>query len=168
MRRPRVRQGVLMISGWASSALSSPRWPGWCSARSRATVRFPRLSAGAGCSARPWQLRAGVRRQCFPRYVINSTMVAVGATLMGCCSAFPPPMRWRATAAPAVGVVLLAARMAPGIAFLIPLFVMFLSLHLVGGYVSLIASHLIFTLPLTVWMMVGFIEAFPRRSSRRR
>ena len=33
---------------------------------------------------------------------------------------------------------------------------------MVGGYTSLIASHLIFTLPLTVWMMVGFIEAMPR------
>jgi len=51
--------------------------------------------------------------------------------------------------------------MAPGIAFLIPLFVMFLQLELVGSYASLIASHLIFTLPLTVWMMVGFIEAVP-------
>ncbi len=51
--------------------------------------------------------------------------------------------------------------MAPGIAFLIPLFVLFLELHLVGSYTSLIASHLIFTLPLTVWMMVGFIEAMP-------
>jgi multiple sugar transport system permease protein len=39
---------------------------------------------------------------------------------------------------------------------------MFLSVHMVGGYTSPIASHLIFTLPLTVWMMVGFIEAVPR------
>jgi ABC-type glycerol-3-phosphate transport system permease component len=38
---------------------------------------------------------------------------------------------------------------------------MFLSVHMVGGYTSLFASHLIFTLPLTVWMMVGFIEAVP-------
>ena len=61
--------------------------------------------------------------------------------------------RWRRTA---LGVLLLAARMAPGIAFLIPLFVMFLDLHMVGSYTSLIVSHLIFTLPLSVWMMVGF------------
>ncbi|MGH7154995.1 MAG: carbohydrate ABC transporter permease, partial [Acetobacteraceae bacterium] len=38
----------------------------------------------------------------------------------------------------------------------------FLSVHLVGSYTGLIASHLIFTLPLTVWMMIGFIEAVPR------
>ncbi|HET6184702.1 MAG TPA: carbohydrate ABC transporter permease [Acetobacteraceae bacterium] len=98
----------------------------------------------------------------FPRYIINSTVVAAGATLIGLLFGLPAAYalaRWRRSA---IGVLLLAARMAPGIAFLIPLFVMFLSLHLVGGYISLIASHLIFTLPLTVWMMVGFIESVPR------
>jgi len=98
----------------------------------------------------------------FPRYILNSTIVAAGATIVGLLLGIPAAYalaRWRRNA---IGVLLLAARMAPGIAFLIPLFVMFLSLHLVGSYTSLIASHLIFTLPLTVWMMVGFIEAIPR------
>ena len=97
----------------------------------------------------------------FARYVLNSTIVAAGATAVGLGLGIPAAYalaRWRRTA---LGVVLLAARMAPGIAFLIPLFVMFLELRLVGSYASLIASHLIFTLPLTVWMMVGFIEAVP-------
>ena len=97
----------------------------------------------------------------FFRYVLNSTIVAAGATGIGLGLGIPAAYamaRWRRTA---IGVVLLAARMAPGIAFLIPLFVACLELHLVGGYASLIASHLIFTLPLAVWMMVGFIEAVP-------
>jgi multiple sugar transport system permease protein len=97
----------------------------------------------------------------FLRYTLNSTIVAAGATGVGLLLGVPAAYalaRWRRTA---IGVVLLMARMAPGIAFLIPLFVMFLQLQLVGSYVSLIASHLIFTLPLTVWMMVGFIEAVP-------
>ena len=97
----------------------------------------------------------------FIRYVANSLVVAAGATAIGLALGIPAAYalaRWRRTA---LGVVLLAARMAPGIAFLIPLFVLFLELHLVGSYVSLIASHLIFTLPLTIWMMVGFIEALP-------
>lgn len=97
----------------------------------------------------------------FARYVLNSTVVATGATLSGLLLGLPAAYalaRWRRTA---VGVVLLAARMAPGIAFLIPLFMLFLDLHLVGSYASLIVSHLIFTLPLSVWMLVGFIEALP-------
>ena len=98
----------------------------------------------------------------FLRYMLNSTIVAAGATLLGLILGIPAAYslaRWRQTA---IGVLLLTARMAPGIAFLIPLFVMFLELHMVGSYASLIASHLIFTLPLTVWMMVSFIEAVPR------
>jgi multiple sugar transport system permease protein len=98
----------------------------------------------------------------FLRYLLNSTIVASGATLGGLLLGIPAAYalaRWRQTA---MGVLLLAARMAPGIAFLIPLFVMFLQFHLVGSYTSLILSHLIFTLPLTVWMMVGFVEAVPR------
>jgi multiple sugar transport system permease protein len=98
----------------------------------------------------------------FLRYTLNSTVVAAASTLIGLLFGIPAAYalaRWRSNA---IGVLLLAARMAPGIAFLIPLFVMFLELHLVGTYSSLIASHLIFTLPLTVWMMVSFIEAVPR------
>jgi multiple sugar transport system permease protein len=97
----------------------------------------------------------------FARCVLNSLVVAAGATTVGLVLGIPAAYalaRWRRTA---MGILLLAARMAPGIAFLIPLFVLFLQLHLVGSYFSLIASHLIFTLPLTVWMMVGFIEAVP-------
>ena len=97
----------------------------------------------------------------FVRYLLNSVIVAGGATAIGLALGIPAAYalaRWRRTA---MGIALLAARMAPGIAFLIPLFVLFLQLHLVGSYASLIASHLIFTLPLTVWMMVGFIEAVP-------
>jgi multiple sugar transport system permease protein len=97
----------------------------------------------------------------FVQYTLNSTIVAAGATIVGLLLGIPAAYalaRFRRTG---IGVVLLLARMAPGIAFLIPLFVMFLKLQLVGSYASLIASHLIFTLPLTVWMMVGFIEAVP-------
>jgi multiple sugar transport system permease protein len=97
----------------------------------------------------------------FARYLLNSLVVAAGATFFGLLLGIPAAYalaRWRRSA---MGIVLLAARMAPGIAFLIPLFVLFLQLHLVGSYISLIASHLIFTLPLTVWLMVGFIEALP-------
>jgi len=98
----------------------------------------------------------------FLRYMLNSTIVATGATFVGLLLGIPAAYalaRWRRTA---LGVLLLTARMAPGIAFLIPLFVMFLQFHMVGSYTSLILSHLIFTLPLTVWMMVSFIEAVPR------
>jgi len=53
--------------------------------------------------------------------------------------AFPRPMPSRGGAAPRSASYCSPARMAPGIAFLIPLFVACLELHLVGGYTSLIS-----------------------------
>ena len=98
----------------------------------------------------------------FLQYTLNSTIVAAGATLIGLLLGVPAAYalaRYRRTG---IGVVLLLARMAPGIAFLIPLFVMFLQLEMVGSYTNLIASHLIFTLPLTVWMMYAYFRQLPR------
>ncbi len=162
MRRRVLRQASLVIVGWLiTGAFLAPLV--WMLLGSfKTTVDFLAYPPA-------WLFRPTLANYAqvfadnnFPRYIINSTVVAAGATLIGLLFGLPAAYalaRWRRSA---IGVLLLAARMAPGIAFLIPLFVMFLSLHLVGGYISLIASHLIFTLPLTVWMMVGFIESVPR------
>jgi multiple sugar transport system permease protein len=161
MRRRTIRQAVLVISGWVVVAgfLAPLAWMVMGSFKT--TVDF--LAYPPVLLFRPTLVNYAqvFADNAFPRYVINSILVASGATLVGLLLGIPAAYalaRYRRTGG---GVVLLAARMAPGIAFLIPLFVMFLSLHLVGSFTSLIASHLIFTLPLTVWMMVGFIEAVP-------
>lgn len=161
MKRRGFRQAGLIVAGWlVVGAFLAPLV--WMVLGSfKATVDFlayPPVLVFRPTLANYAQVFADNN---FPRYVLNSTLVAAGATLVGLLLGIPAAYalaRYRRTS---VGIVLLAARMAPGIAFLIPLFVMFLSLHLVGSYASLIASHLIFTLPLTVWMMVGFIEAVP-------
>jgi len=159
--RRRLRQALLIIAGWVvvGGFLAPLAW--MVLGSFKATVDF--LAYPPVLLFRPTLTNYAqvFADNNFPRYMVNSTVVAVGATLIGLLLGIPAAYalaRYRRTG---VGVVLLAARMAPGIAFLIPLFVMFLSLHLVGGFTSLIASHLIFTLPLTVWMMVGFIEALP-------
>lgn len=160
-RRGLVRQGALIAASWAvvGAFLAPLAWMVLGSFKTTVDfLAYPPVWVFRPTLGNYAQVFAD---NAFPRYVMNSTVVAVGATLIGLLLGIPAAYalaRYRRTA---VGVVLLAARMAPGIAFLIPLFVMFLSLHLVGSYVSLIASHLIFTLPLTVWMMVGFIEAIP-------
>jgi multiple sugar transport system permease protein len=162
MSRRRLRQATLVIVGWAvvGAFLAPLAWMVLGSFKTTVDfLAYPPALLFRPTLANYAQVFADNN---FPRYVINSTVVAGGATLIGLLLGLPAAYalaRYRRTA---VGVVLLAARMAPGIAFLIPLFVMFLSVHMVGGYTSLIASHLIFTLPLTVWMMVGFIEAIPR------
>lgn len=97
----------------------------------------------------------------FLQYAVNSTIVATLATAIGLVLGIPAAYavaRFRRTR---LGLFLLAARMAPGISFLIPWFVLFIDLHLIGTYTALVASHLIITMPLIVWMMIGFIEAVP-------
>ncbi len=162
MKRRLMRQGGLIIAGWVvvGAFLAPLVWMVLGSFKSTVDfLAYPPVWVFRPTLGNYAQVFAD---NAFPRYVLNSTVVAVGATLIGLLLGIPAAYAVARYRRAAVGVVLLAARMAPGIAFLIPLFVMFLSLHLVGSYVSLIASHLIFTLPLTVWMMVGFIEAVPK------
>jgi len=59
-----------------------------------------------------------------------------------------------------LSLAILVARIMPGVAYLVPLFVLFLKLHMVGGYTSLILSHLVVTFPLTVWIMVDSSKIF--------
>lgn len=97
----------------------------------------------------------------FGTYTLNSTIVAVCSTGLGLLLGIPAAYsvaRYRRTG---FALVVLAARMAPGIAFLIPWFVLFVQLHLTNTYAALVTTHLIVTLPIILWMMIGFIEAVP-------
>ncbi len=161
MKRRHLQTGALTVAAWivVGAFLAPLAWMVLGSFKNTVDfLAYPPVFAFRPTLANYRQVFAD---NAFPRYVLNSTVVAAGATLIGLMLGIPAAYalaRFRRTA---IGVLLLSARMAPGIAFLIPLFVMFLNLRLVGSYISLIASHLIFTLPLTVWMMVGFIEAIP-------
>lgn len=57
---------------------------------------------------------------------------------------------------------LLIQRLIPGILILIPLYVVFAALGLLNTYHGLILAYTVFTLPLAVWMLGSFFEAFPR------
>ncbi len=48
-------------------------------------------------------------------------------------------------------LIVLTARMAPGIAFLIPWFVLFVQLKLTNTYLALVTTHLIQTLPIVTF-----------------
>ncbi len=98
----------------------------------------------------------------FGTFAINSTIVAALTTFFGLLFGIPGAYavaRFRRTG---FALIVLAARMAPGIAFLLPWFVLFVQLKLTNTYFALVTTHLIFTLPLVLWMMIGFIEAIPR------
>jgi N,N'-diacetylchitobiose transport system permease protein len=58
-------------------------------------------------------------------------------------------------------VVILAVQMLPGAALLIPMFVMFNSLELLGTYAALVLAYVATVLPFSIWVMRGFFVAIP-------
>jgi len=98
----------------------------------------------------------------FGTFALNSTIVAALTTFFGLLFGIPGAYAVARYKKTGFALIVLAARMAPGIAFLLPWFVLFVQLKLTNTYFALVTAHLIFTLPLTLWMMIGFIEAIPR------
>jgi multiple sugar transport system permease protein len=58
-------------------------------------------------------------------------------------------------------MLLLSARMAPGIAFLIPWFILFSKLRMIDTYPAVMLTHMVVVLPLVIWVLVGFFEEVP-------
>ncbi len=98
----------------------------------------------------------------FGSYTLNSTIVAVLSTGLALLFGIPAAYAVARYRRSGMALVILTARMAPGIAFLIPWFVLFVELHLTDTYTALVATHLIVTLPIVLWMMIGFIEGVPK------
>ncbi len=53
------------------------------------------------------------------------------------------------------------ARMTPGLSYLIPLFLMFRWLGLMGTLWPQIITHLVITLPIVIWVLISYFEALP-------
>lgn len=58
-------------------------------------------------------------------------------------------------------MLLLAARLLPAMVLAVPLFVLASHLGLTNTYIAIVAAHLTFSIPFTVWMMRGFFLAVP-------
>lgn len=96
-----------------------------------------------------------------PGAVLNSLIVGFTSTFVGLLIGIPAAFaiaRYRLTS---VGTLVLVARMIPAIALLVPWYLMFIQLQLVGSYAALFLSHLTLTVPLVVWLSVGFFEELP-------
>ena len=58
-------------------------------------------------------------------------------------------------------LVVLMARVIPGVSLLVPWYYVFSNLHMVGGYTVLILSHMFVALPLVVYIMMGYFDSLP-------
>ena len=94
-------------------------------------------------------------------YTWNSLVVATGCTALGLAVGLPAAYsiaRWRQQR---LAVVILIARIIPGISYLIPWYIFFRSLRMVDTYGALILTHLIVGLPIIIWVMIAFFEDVP-------
>ena len=98
----------------------------------------------------------------FLKFTWNSLVIAAGSTAMSLILGVPAAYGIARYHQTRLGVAMLAARMAPGIAFLIPWFIVFSELHMVDTYPAVMLTHMVVVLPLVIWVLVGFFEDLPR------
>lgn len=102
----------------------------------------------------------------FGQYILNSFIIAGGSTLLGLAIGAPATYAVVRRGSNLVGFVALVARMAPGVMFVLPLFLFSVKIgapsSAILNYLLLIAAHLIITLPLCIWLLMPFFEDIPR------
>ena len=95
-------------------------------------------------------------------YFWNSVVVSGGATLIALLVGVPAGYGIARLAAHKTTVLILIARMTPALSFLIPLYTVFQFLGLNNTLTSLVITHLVITVPIVVYIMVGYFETLPR------
>jgi len=99
--------------------------------------------------------------QNFFQYLWNSSLIAVLSTLFSLIIGLPGAYSISKFKQTMFGLFILVARLLPGISFLIPWFILFSKLHLIDTYAALVASHMLISLPLIVWIMVNYFDQIP-------
>jgi multiple sugar transport system permease protein len=94
-------------------------------------------------------------------YFRNSLLVTGAATLFAMLVGVPAGYGIARMAARKSAIVILIARITPGLSYLIPLFLLFQWLGLLGTLWPQIIIHLVVTVPIVIWIMIGYFETTP-------
>ncbi|MGI5148079.1 carbohydrate ABC transporter permease [Plantactinospora sp. CA-294935] len=105
------------------------------------------------------------------RYFLNSVLVstaaAVCSVLVAVFAAYAIS-RFRFPGRALFSVTVLSTQMFPGILFLLPLFLIYVNIDqftgitLYGSRLGLVITYLTFSLPFSIWMLVGYFNSIPR------
>ena len=98
----------------------------------------------------------------FFSYMVNSTIVAVLAVGIGLLCGLPAAYTMARYRQASLGFLFLMVRILPGIAFLVPLFVIYRRLGLINTIGGIVLAHITIVLPLVIWIMAGFFKDIPR------
>ena len=97
----------------------------------------------------------------FLSYTINSVIVSFSATGLALLFGVPAGYGIAKAKATKAAALILIARVTPGLSYLIPLFLLFQWLGMIGTLTPLVITHLVITVPIVVWVMIGFFEGLP-------
>lgn len=98
----------------------------------------------------------------FLLYFWNSILVTGGAVLIGLLVGVPAGYGIARSRAYRTAIMILIARMTPALSYLIPLFLVFQVIGLIGSIWALLITHLVITVPIIVWVMIGYFEGIPQ------
>lgn len=101
------------------------------------------------------------RENNFFLYLWNSILVTGTATALALLIGVPAGYGIARLKADKAAVVVMIARMTPGLSYLIPLYLLFQWVGLVGTIWPQIIIHLVVTVPIVVWVMIGYFETTP-------
>ena len=97
----------------------------------------------------------------FLLYTWNSVVVSFSATGLALLLGVPAGFGIAKSRAHKAAALIMIARVTPGLSYLIPLFLLFQWLGLTGTLTPIIITHLVITVPIVVWVMIGFFEGLP-------
>ncbi|HEV8635869.1 MAG TPA: carbohydrate ABC transporter permease [Chloroflexota bacterium] len=111
------------------------------------------------------RLTVGVVVRDVPMAMRNSVIVAFAVAginiVLGSVTAYPfarLPFRGRVP----LLVVYLVTRMVPGLALVLPIYLLMRQLQLLDSHLGLIAIYLTFTMPYTIWILKNYFQTIPR------
>lgn len=100
----------------------------------------------------------------FVRYLANTLVVASATTAIalafGATSAYSFT-RFKNVGSAVLPLFYLVCRMLPRIVLVVPIYLLMRQLHLLNTYGALILAYTTFSLPFTIWMMIGFFKEIP-------
>lgn len=100
-------------------------------------------------------------RYSFIKPIINSFIVAVASTGLGLILGLPAAYAIARGNKTKTGSLILLVRFFPGIAFMLPWYIIFSRIGITDTYLALILSHLLINVPFIVWVMIPYFESLP-------
>ncbi|MCA0437054.1 MAG: carbohydrate ABC transporter permease [Austwickia sp.] len=97
----------------------------------------------------------------YTAFIWNSFLVAAVSTVASLVLGVPAAYAMARFAMKREALVVLMARVIPGVSLLVPWYYVFSNLRMVNTYGVLILAHMFVALPLIVYIMMGYFESMP-------